>query len=80
MFGSSSEQSSLQSWLFDEAELLALQSVDGVDALADRSVDCAPIHPAADVAAPVVDKKTCRQRPQNYPHTHHRTITTTATT
>ena len=61
MFGSSSEQSSLQSRLFDEAELLALQSVDGVDALvgglADSSADCAPIPPAADVAAPVVDKK-----------------------
>jgi len=56
MFGSSSEQSSLQSRLFDEAELLALQSVDGVDGLADSSADLAPI-PAADVAAPVVDKK-----------------------
>jgi len=56
MFGSSSEQSSLQSRLFDEAELLALQSVDGVDGLADSSADLAPI-PAADVAAPAVDKK-----------------------
>jgi transposase len=56
MFGSSSEQSSLQSRLFDEAELMALQSVDGVDGLADSSADLAPI-PAADVAAPVVDKK-----------------------
>ena len=57
MFGSSSEQSSLQSRLFDEAELLALQSVDGsVDDMTDGSADLAPI-PAADVAAPVVDKK-----------------------
>jgi transposase len=56
MFGSSSEQSSLQSRLFDEAELMALQSVDGVDSLADSSADLAPI-PAADVTAPVVDKK-----------------------
>jgi transposase len=57
MFGSSSEQSSLQSRLFDEAELLALQSVDGsVDGMTDGSADLAPI-PTADVAAPVVDKK-----------------------
>jgi len=60
MFGSSSEQSSLQSRLFDEAELLALQSVDGsVDDVTDGSADLAPI-PAQVVAAPVVDKKTCR--------------------
>ncbi len=57
MFGSSSEQSSLQSRLFDEAELLALQSVDGsVDDVTDGSADLAPI-PAQVVAAPVVDKK-----------------------
>ena len=57
MFGSSSEQSSLQSRLFDEAELLALQSVDGsVDDMTDGSADLAPI-PAADVSAPAVDKK-----------------------